>query len=69
MELIEHVREVHNVKAQNIQDKFPKLEISQKKVLQMMGNVAQGKAITFDGISNELFRICKDCRSKPRGEC
>jgi hypothetical protein len=37
--------------------------VSAELVIKMMHNVNANKAIAFDGISDKLFQINKDCRS------
>ena len=40
--------------------RLPEVEFTEETVIMMMDNVSHGKAIVFDGVSDEWFRIRTD---------
>jgi hypothetical protein len=73
--VMEHYSIVHNAVPDNPLVTFPRLCITQERIIEMMGNVNSGKGIAFDGITDKLFQVggrccwerhelCKECRIK-----
>jgi hypothetical protein len=40
---------------------FPRLRITQERIVEMMSNVNSGKGIAFDGITDKLFQVSGRC--------
>lgn len=62
--IILHYKEIHDrdilvsrVKFSNLE--FPKLEVSEEMLVDMMSKIKTGKGLGFDGVWDGLFRISK----------
>lgn len=60
---MDHYSELHNLIPDNDLTEFPNIDIRQELVIKLMSNVNANKGIAFDGISDRLFQIKKDCKA------
>lgn len=62
--MLQHYGRIHNAVPGIEKTNFPHMRFTDQQIIGMARNVNSGKGLAYDGMSDKLFQLRKDCRKE-----